>query len=437
MVPQAGTIDDPLSTAYRKINLRVLAFLAACYCIAFIDRVNIGFAKLQMQHDIGFSEAAYGLGAGIFFLGYMLFEVPSNMLLVRIGARRTLSRIMVLWAAASIATGFVADIKTFYLLRFLLGVFEAGFAPGMIYFLTRWYPPQRMGRAMALLLCAGPVGSIVGGPLSGWIIANLSGVAGLAGWQWMFILEGMPALLLGVVTFAVLCESPAQARWLTHAEKIAVSEDIERHRPRRDSAGWRYVLPRVLGDLQIYRLAAVYFGLISGLYAVSFWLPTLLKAAGLRGYVEIGLYCAIPYLVTVAAMFAVGRHSDRLGERRTHAALMAAVGALALAVAAHCFDRFAIALAAITIATAAMYASYAVFWTIPTGYLDASHAAVGIAFINTLGLFGGFVSPTLIGWIKSASGSGEAGFLAIAALLLLSAILLVARPLPRIDAVSP
>ncbi|KVE37557.1 MFS transporter [Burkholderia sp. BDU5] len=418
-------VSAPRASAFRKINLRILAFLTVCYCIAYVDRVNVGFAKLQMQQELGLSDAAYGLGAGIFFLGYVLLEVPSNMLLVRIGARKTLSRIMVLWGGTTVATSMVSDATTFYVLRFFLGVFEAGFAPGIIYFLTRWYPRRQMGRTMAILMWALPVGSIAGGLASGAIIEYFSGLAGLSGWQWMFILEGIPALIMGIVTFGTLSESPVGANWLTADEKRAVLTELGHTSPAH--LGHR-ALMRVATDGRVLLLALTYFGLISGIYAVGFWLPTILKTAGLHSYFEIGAYSAVPYVLTIIVIYVVGRLSDRNRERQLHAALSTAVGAVALMAAAHFSDQFVVALTAISIATAGTYAGYTVFWAIPADYFSEDTAAIGIAFVNTLGLFGGFVSPTLIGWVKTTTGSSEAGFLAIAVLLLASAFALAARP---------
>ena len=413
------------ASAFRKIDLRLLSFLAVCYCVAYVDRVNVGFAKLQMQQELGLSDAAYGLGAGIFFLGYVLLEVPSNMLLVRIGARKTLSRIMVLWGGATVATSMVSDATAFYVLRFLLGLFEAGFAPGIIYFLTRWYPQRRMGRTMALLMWALPIGSIAGGIASGAIIEYFSGLAGLSGWQWMFILEGLPALIMGIATFATLSESPSEAPWLTEDEKRAVLEELGRTHQAPQVRG---ALKRVATDKRVLLLAMPYFGLISGIYAVGFWLPTILKTAGLHSYIEIGAYSAVPYVLTIIVSYVVGRFSDRCQERQLLAALSTAVGAVGLLAAAHFSDQFLVALAAISIATAGTYTGYTVFWAIPADYFSEDTAAIGIAFINTLGLFGGFVSPTLIGWVKTATGSSEAGFFGIAMLLLASAFVLAARP---------
>ena len=406
---------------YRLVSWRVLPFLAVCYLFAYLDRVNIGFAKLQMQSDLALNDAVYGLGAGVFFLGYVLFEVPSNLLLVKIGARRTLSRILLLWGITSAATLLVTNAGTFYALRFLLGVFEAGFAPGMIYYLSQWYPGDRVARAMAIVLCAAPVGGAIGAPVSTWIMAHLAGTSGLTGWQWMFLLEGIPSIFFGVVAYFYLVDKPAEASWLTEAQKAFIASQVE-----RSTAGRSESLAKALTDPNMYVLAAAYFCLICGVYAVSFWLPTILKSAGLTDPLKIGLYSAVPYLVSIVAMYALGRSSDRHGERRWHSVGTAMLGAGFLAGAA-CSTSFPAAVVSITLATAAVFASYTVFWSIPQEHLTGNAAAGGIAFINSIGLFGGFFSPTIIGWTKAATGSLQAGLLVIATLLLIGAILLAVR----------
>jgi len=407
--------------AYRLVSWRVLPFLAICYLFAYLDRINIGFAKLQMQSDLALSDAAYGLGAGIFFFGYVLFEVPSNLLLAKIGARRTLSRILILWGMTSAAMLFVTNEAAFYILRFLLGAFEAGFAPGMIYYLSLWYPRARMARAMAIVLGAAPVGGAIGGPLSTWIMTHLAGASGLAGWQWMFLIEGVPSVLLGAVAYLFLIDKPADAPWLTAAQKTILASQVERPATGRSSS-----LTKALADPRIYVLAAAYFCLICGLYAVSFWLPTILKSAGLTDLFKIGMYSAVPYLAAIVAMYILSRSSDRGGERRWHSAAPAILGAGFLTIAAYS-TSFPAALASITLATAAIFASYTVFWAIPQEHFKGTAAAGGIAFINSIGLFGGFFSPTIIGWTKGVTGSLQAGLLVIAALLVIGAVLLALR----------
>ncbi len=420
LVAEAQSVNAD-ANVYSVVNWRVLPFLAVCYLFAYLDRINISFAKLQMQNDLALSDAAYGLGAGIFFFGYMLFEVPSNLLLVKIGARRTLSRILILWGIVSASMLFVTDVRTFYALRFLLGVFEAGFAPGMIYYLTQWYPGARMARAMAIVLGAAPVGGVIGGPVSTWIMSRFSGAGGLAGWQWMFLAEGIPAVLLGVVAYFYLADKPADARWLTNEQKAIIARDVG-HPSNSQTAS----LGRALRDPMIYRLAGAYFCLISGLYAVHFWLPSILKAAGIKDLMQIGLYSAVPSLASIVAMYVVSRSSDRLAERRWHSTIAAMFGAALLATTAY-VTSFPAALLSITLASAAIYASYTVFWAIPREYLAGTAAAGGIALINSIGLFGGFFSPTFVGWAKDATGTLQAGLLVIAALLVVGAVVLASR----------
>ena len=417
--------DSPAHQAlYRKLNWRLLPFLLLCYTFAYLDRVNIGFAKLSMQSDLGISDAVYGLGAGIFFLGYVLFEIPSNLLLPRIGARKTISRIMVLWGLTSAGMMFVHNETTFYGMRFLLGVFEAGFAPGMIFYLTYWYGQRRMAGVMAVVMLAGPIGGAFGSPLSAWLMTGLSGVHGLAGWQWMFIVEGLPCVLLGALALKVLSDRPADAAWLTDDEKRLLAAEL--HAP---GAG-HHSFGQVLRDPRVYLLAFAYFTIICGIYAVSFWLPSILKADGVTDTMQIGLYSMIPYVCAAIAMIVVGRRSDRRGERRFHSAVPALIGAIALAVATTANGNLVISLVGMTIATSMIWAAYTVFWAIPSQYLKGDAAAGGIALINTIGLIGGFLSPTIIGAIHSATGSMAAGLLVMVALLVAGAAVLVANRLP-------
>jgi len=407
-----------LSSVYRKINWRLLPLLVLCYTFAYLDRVNIGFAKLQMQADVGITDAVYGLGAGIFFLGYVLFEVPSNLLLVRIGARKTICRIMILWGLTSASMLFVQGEYSFYALRFLLGVFEAGFAPGMIFFLTYWYSTRRMAGVMAVVMCAGPIGGMLGGPVSAWIMTRFSGAHGLDGWQWMFLLEGLPCVLLGIVAFVCLADKPEKARWLSPQERELLAADLQ----TRQGAHATHAFKDVLKDPGIYALAIPYFCLISGLYAVSFWLPTLLQQSGLRDTMEIGIWSAIPYIAAIAAMFLLSRHSDRRHERRWHVTAPAILAGVLLVGALSVPDHFLLPMAMLALATALMWAAYTVFWAIPSQHLKGPAAAGGIALINSIGLLGGFASPSLIGWIKTSTQSLNAGLYVIAALLVVGVL---------------
>ena len=412
---------------YNRLNWRLLPFLLACYMFAYLDRVNVGFAKLQMQSELGFSDAAYGVGAGIFFLGYILFELPSNLLLPRVGARKTFSRILVLWGITSACMLFVRSVPTFYAMRFLLGVFEAGFAPGMIYYLSCWYGPDRMARAIAIVFVAGPIGGIVGGPLSAWLMTTLSGVGGLSGWQWMFLVEGLPCIVLGVLTLMLLSDRPADAKWLSVDEKRLIERELGPVAMHSHSFG------AVARDPRVYLLALAYFCIIFPIYALSFWLPTLIREQGVTDTIRLGWYSAIPYVAAALGMYVAGRRSDRLGERRYHCAVPACAGAILLAAFTLYGGNLAISLALLTLATAAMWMAYTVFWAIPPAYIKGPAAAGGIALINTIGLSGGFWGPATIGWTETATGSMHTGLFVMAGIALLAAVLILAnRKLTRI-----
>ncbi|MBY4729524.1 MFS transporter [Cupriavidus pauculus] len=416
-------IDDT-AALYRKINLRLLPFLLVCYLFAYLDRVNIGFAKLQMQGDLGFSDAAYGVGAGIFFIGYVLFEIPSNLMLPRVGARKTFSRILVLWGITSASMLFVRDVPTFYAMRFLLGVFEAGFAPGMIYYLSCWYGPQRMARAIAIVFLAGPIGGIVGGPASAWLMTSLAGHGGLAGWQWMFLIEGLPCLLLGVLALKLVPDRPADADWLSADEKRRLEQDLAVPVAHKHSFG------AVARDPRIYVLAFAYFCVIAAIYALSFWLPTLIKAQGVADTVQLGWYTALPYVGGAIGMVYMGRRSDRKRERRYHAAIPALAAAALLAGSTLADGHLAVTLALLTLGTASLWMTYTVFWAMPSEYLKGPAAAGGIALINTIGLSGGFWGPAIIGWAKTATGSLHPGVLIMAVMPLVAALILLANKMP-------
>ncbi|MFM0171649.1 MFS transporter [Paraburkholderia sediminicola] len=410
---------DPASALYSKLNWRLLPFLVTCYMFAYLDRVNVGFAKLQMQTDLGFSDAAYGVGAGIFFIGYVLFELPSNLMLPRVGARRTFSRILVLWGITSACMLFVRSVPAFYAMRFLLGVFEAGFAPGMIYYLSCWYGPARMARAIALVFVAGPLGGIVGGPVSAWLMTSLSGVGGLAGWQWMFLVEGLPCIALGLLTLRVLSDRPEQARWLSDDEKLLLGRETAPAEHRADS------FKAVLKSPRVYVLALAYFSIIFPIYAISFWLPTLLKEQGVSDTIRLGWYTAIPYVAAAVCMYLAGRSSDRVGERRYHCAIPALGAAMCLVAAVFADGSVTLTLVALTLGTACLWMAYTVFWAIPSQLVEGTAAAGGIALINTVGLSGGFWGPAVVGWAKASTGSMHTGLFVMAGAAALAAILIL------------
>ncbi len=424
-------MDDLVS---RKVLWRLMPFLMLCYFVAYLDRVNVGFAALTMNRDLGLSPAVYGFGAGIFFLGYFLFEVPSNLILERVGARRWIARIMITWALISASTAFVVGEWSFYLVRFLLGAAEAGFFPGIILYLTYWFPAAQRAKVVGTFMMAIPISSAIGSPLSAWIMAATDGAWGLAGWQWLYLIEAAPSLLLGLAVFAALTDRPEVADWLSADERAGLVARIARDRREtlaRHKIGLRAALvhPRVLG------LALVYFGISTGLYGIGLWLPQIVKGFGLST-METGFVTAIPYVVTAIGMVAWSRHSDRTLERTWHVAIPAFVGALAF-LAAGAVTAPVPAMIALTVAALCVFSALPTFWTLPTAFLTGSAAAGGIALINAIGGLGGFVGPYLIGWIKDATGQFGLALTAIAGFLLASGLLTlllgrvgVARPAP-------
>jgi D-galactonate transporter len=417
---------DETARVYRKVSLRLIPFLFICYVAAYLDRINIGFAQLQMKQDLGFSDAVYGLGAGIFFFGYALFEVPSNLLLEKFGARKTLLRIMLLWGLTSASLMFVTTPSQLYVARFLLGLFEAGFFPGIILYFTYWYPSKMRARIIALFMSGMAVSGIIGGPLSGWIMNDLAGVNGWAGWQWMFLLEGLPAVFLGLLVWFILPDRPRDAKWLSVREKDVIDSALQQD--RRDLGPAHHgSLKQALRDPIIYILAFAYFAFIAGTYVITFWLPTIIKSFGLTDPLEIGLLTAIPYLIGAFGMVALGKHSDQTRERRWHCAFAAFLGGAGLVAASLLAGHLALALAALSFATVGIFATMPLFWAMPTAYLSGPAAAGGIALINSLGLIGGFVSPFVIGWMKTLTGSVNYGLYFVTALMVLGAIALLAK----------
>ena len=406
---------------YARVSRRLLPFLFLCYVVAYLDRVNVGFAKLQMQADLHLSDTVYGFGAGIFFLGYFLFEVPANLLLTRVGARRWIARIMASWGVVTAATMFTTTPGAFYAMRFLLGVAEAGFFPGVILYLTYWYPAQRRARIVAIFMSGVAVAGVLGGPLSGWIMSACAGKAGLAGWQWLFLLEGLPAVVLGVATLAWLDDGIADAHWLSDADKATLQQALAEEEQAR--APWR--LRHVFGSSRVWLLALVYFLFVMGLYGVGFWLPQLIRNAGVQDVLHIGLLTAIPYGLAALSMILVARNSDRTGERRWHAALPAFLGAAGLLFSTLHANDPVLALAALSVATAGILSTFPVFWSIPTAMLGGTAAAAGIAMINSLGNLAGFVSPYLVGAIRDATHSTANGMLLLAASLAAGAALVL------------
>ena len=420
-----GAVADAV---YRKVAIRLIPLLFLCYIAAYLDRVNVGFAKLQMQQALGFSDSVYGFGAGIFFIGYFIFEIPSNVLLHKVGAGRWIARIMITWAVLSAATMFVNSALTFYVVRFLLGVAEAGFCPGIILYLPYWFPAARRGRATSLFLTAVAVAGIVGGPASGWILHTLDGRNGWQGWQWIFLLEAVPSLVLGVLAWVYLEDRVKNAQWLTLEERDLIARDIAAEETHKADGN----LGSVLGNGKVWLLAFVYFAVVSGLYGVSFWLPTIIKAMGVADPLHVGFISAIPWAFGVVAMILVARSADKHLEHRWHTAVSCVAGAVGLLVSVAFHSDVMLSMAGLTLCTMGIMSALPVFWSNPTAILGGTAAAVGIAFINSVGNLAGFAIPWIIGLIKDATHSTDSGLHMLAALMVLGAIAVLLLPRPAV-----
>jgi MFS transporter, ACS family, tartrate transporter len=401
----------------RKIRARLLPFLFVLYVVAYLDRINVGFAALQMKDQLGFSDAVYGLGAGIFFAGYFLFQVPSNLVLERVGARRWIATLMVLWGIISATMLLVVSARSFYTLRFLLGAAEAGFFPGVIFYLRSWFPAASRAGVVALFMTAGPISGVIGGPISGALL-DWNHRGGFAGWQWMFLLEALPAILLGLIAGMYLPDGPKKAPWLTQREKDWLETELARENLKTKASAverswWR--TPRLWG------FALVYFGLNCCTYGISLWLPSTLKLLSGLPNLLLGFLSAVPYLVAATFMVLVGAHSDRTRERRWHIALSAFSGALALVVAGYA-KGVALSVAAFAIALAASSSMNGPFWAMATGTVTVTAAARSIAFINSVGNLGSGVGPYWIGYLKQATGSFRAGLLSVAVMLMIAGL---------------
>jgi D-galactonate transporter len=422
----ATSASTSLSEAavYRKITWRIMPFLFLCYVLAYVDRVNVGFAKLQMQQALGMSEAVYGLGAGIFFVGYFLFEVPANMMLQRIGARLWIGPIMMAWGVVSACTLFVQGASSFYALRFLLGVVESGFFPGVILYLTYWYTQKRRARMVALFMSAVPISGMVAGPISGWILARLSNAGHLAGWQWLFLVEGVPSIFAGLITLYFLTDRPSKAQWLSEDEKRLVLQSLEEEDAlKRQASQSSHRLIDAFRSVPVWLLSFAYFGLAAGNYGITFFLPQIIKDTITTNPQSIGWISVIPWAASVVAMNVWGHHSDTTGERRWHMVLAAIVGAAAFAASAIPGISGTAGIIALTVAASALMCQFAVFWALPTAILSGSAAAAGIAWVNSVGNLGGYASPHAVGFIRDNTHSMFLALLVLAGAQLMTAIL--------------
>lgn len=419
----AATRDEE-SAAYGKVMWRLLPFLFLCYVFAYLDRVNVGFAKLSMMNELGFSEAVYGFGAGVFFVGYMLFEVPSNIVMLKVGARLWITRIMVSWGIISACTLFVTTPTQFYVLRFLLGVAEAGFFPAVLLYLTYWFPSSRRGKVTALFMTGIPMSGVIGGPISGYIMASMVGVGHLSNWQWLFLLEAIPTVLLGVVAFFFLDDRIKDAKWLNAREKALLEHNLA-----QDAQGKSlHKLRDGLTNPKVWLLAMIYLFFTMGLYAISFWLPSIVKDSGVTDAWHIGLLTSIPYAAATIAMVMTGRSSDRHGERRWHLALAGFAGAAGLVWSVLYAGNTAVALVGLTLATMGIMTTISQFWTLPPAILGGAAAATGIAFANSVGSFSGLIAPSMLGYVKTLTDSTGNGLMVIAACLVVGGLLVFTIP---------
>lgn len=410
------------ASAYSKVFWRIIPLLFLCFILSYLDRVNVGFAKLQMMNDLKFSDTVYGIGAGLFFIGYFFFEVPSNLMLHKVGARRWIARIMITWGLISVSMMFVTTPTMFYTLRVLLGIAEAGFFPGIILYLTFWFPSGRRGQMTAMFMLGIPIAGVLGGPLSGMILETMGGTYGLSAWQWMFILEGIPSALVGLVVLAYLDDRIEDAKWLTDQEKTILRKNIDKD----DSIRMHGSLISVFSNSHVWLLCLVYFCLIMGLYGVSFWLPTIIKAMGVASSTDVGLIYAIPYLTAAIGMVLISKSADRRRERRWHMAIPCFLGAAGLLLSVVFGANPILAIASISLATLGIISSLPLFWNFPTALLGGAAAAGGIAFINSVGNLAGFVSPYMVGFIKDATQSTDNGMYALAGCLFLASVLVIA-----------
>jgi len=414
--------NPPVDRVYAKVAFRLLPLLFVCYVTAYLDRINVGFAKLQMQSDLQLSDSVYGFASGIFFFGYLLFEVPSNLLLERIGARLWIARIMISWGVISGATLFVKSAGAFYALRFLLGFAEAGFFPGIILYLTYWFPSRRRAQIVAWFMAAVAVTGVIGNPLSGWILHQFTGFAGLRGWQMLFLLEALPAIVIGILVPLLLPNRIRCARWLTETEREMLEANIDVENAVKN----RLPLLRVFVEPKLLIFSLIYFCNSLGLYGIGFWLPQIIKNTGVSDPLDVGLLSAIPYGFAAVAMVVFGRSSDRTQERRWHYFWGSVVGSTGLVITGACSHSTLLTMAGVTLSSIGVLSLFPIFWPIPTGMLAGTSAAAGIAWINSLGGLAGFFGPTIIGAVTDLTKKPDYAFYLIGGAVLLGGLLVLA-----------
>ena len=417
--------DAIADSALRKVRWRLIPFLFALYIVAYLDRVNVGFAAIDMNRDLGFSAAVYGMGSGLFFLTYTLLEVPSNLLLARLGARVWIARIMLTWGLASTAMIFVTGATSFYLLRLLLGAAEAGFFPGIIFYLTHWFPQRERARAVGLFMTATAMAGVIGAPISSALL-QLDGAFGLRGWQWLFLVEGLPAILLAPVVLKHLIERPAEAAWLTPGEREWLTNEIASEQAQ--TAGAHLTFGAAARSGRLWAISSVYLCIVVAFYGISFWLPQIMQATSGLGSATIVLLSAIPYISATAGLVIVGTRSDRTGERRWHLAIPCLIGAAGFILTVLLPATLTMQLITLSIAAFGIWGTLGPLWTFPTAFLRGTAAAGGIALVNSIGNIGGFAGPSLIGWVRDATGGFTAGLITLAGFLITAAIIAATMP---------
>ena len=402
---------------YLKVTWRLIPLLLLCYIVAYLDRVNVGFAKLQMAGDLGFSDAVYGLGAGMFFIGYFFFEVPSNIILHRVGARVWIARIMVTWGIVSGGMMFIQTETQFYVMRFLLGLAEAGFFPGIILYLTYWYPAHRRARIVTMFMTGIPLAGVIGGPLSGWIMKSWDQVSGLQGWQWMFLLEAIPSVLIGFVVYFYLDDRITSAKWLEDEERAILKQRIEEEESQKEHVP----MMQVFKSGRMWTMSAIYFTMAMSLYGVSFWLPTIIKGMGVTDNLEIGLLSSLPWIAAVFSMLLFARSADKMRERRWHVVVPMLMGSTGLILSVLLSGNHYLSFAALVLACMGIVSAIPLFWSLPTAFLVGVGAAAGIAAINSIANLAGFLAPYLVGWLKQVTSSTDSGMYLLAAVLVMGA----------------
>jgi ACS family tartrate transporter-like MFS transporter len=424
MLARTSIVESLEHRTIAKVTARLVPFLIVCYFVAYLDRVNVSFAALTMNKDLGLSASAFGFGAGIFFLAYFLFEVPSNLFLERVGARRWIARIMCTWGVLSGGMAFIGGETSFYAVRVLLGIAEAGFFPGIIFFLTLWFPAVYRARIIGYFMAAVPLSTVIGAPVSGFLL-GLDGFMGMKGWQWLFILEAVPALILSVIVFFFLTDRPADATWLDPDERAWLVARLEQERSQRESV-CRYSVTQALLDPRVLALSFVYFGAVATNYGLSFFLPQIVKAFGVSNF-QAGLVAALPYVVGLVSIVVWGRRSDRKRERRLHLAFPLFVASAGIAIST-ALDDPTMKMVALSVAGFGIFGCLPVFWTFPTAFLSGAAAAGGIALINSIGNLAGFAGPYAVGRIKDLTGSYTGGLLSLSAVGFIAMTIVLTLP---------